>query len=331
MTVVVRTLIVGALVAGCAGTATPRVASSPHPSPSLLKPQAVLHTDHGPAGLLIGRHTVFVANHRGGTVQRVDPQTNRVTGTVEVGGQLQLEESTGVGGLTEIDEATTDLWTCSNADGNLRQVDPRSMRVTATLDAKCDGGSRTRVGDAVWAVPGPDTVRVVVVDTMTAKVRRRIAVPAASRAGGLGPALLVHGRVLIGAARTPVFTPAGQLVTTLPVSTPWLMVTGGKLYSLPSNGKLNELDPTTLTVRRTLQLPEHGDADPQLVAAPDGTLYYRPTSNQVYRVDPVRGTVVPFATLPYAEAVTVMAVAFGSLWVTNFDNDTVFRFPLSTT
>ena len=205
------------------------------------------------------------------------------------------------------------------------------MRVTATLDAKCDGGSRTRVGDAVWAVPGPDTVRVVVVDTMTAKVRRRIAVPAASRAGGLGPALLVHGRVLIGAARTPVFTPAGQLVTTLPVSTPWLMVTGGKLYSLPSNGKLNELDPTTLTVRRTLQLPEHGDADPQLVAAPDGTLYYRPTSNQVYRVDPVRGTVVPFATLPYAEAVTVMAVAFGSLWVTNFDNDTVFRFPLSTT
>lgn len=108
------------------------------------------------------------------------------------------------------------------------------------------------------------------------------------------------------------------------------MTTGGKLYSLPSNGKLAELDPATLAVRHTLQLPPHGDTDPAR-SPPDGTLFYRPTGTGVYRVDLATETVKPFATLPPAEAVTAMPIAFGSLWVTNFDDDTVFRFAMTMT
>src|SRR4051812_20836098 len=85
--------------------------------------------------------------HRGGTVQRVDPATNRITATVTVGGQLVLETSTSWGGLARIDEATTWLWACSNTDGALHQVDPRAMRVSARVVARCDGGWRTRVGE----------------------------------------------------------------------------------------------------------------------------------------------------------------------------------------
>ncbi len=84
-------------------------------------------------------------------MQRIDPTTNRITGTVVVGGQLQLEESTAGGGLTSLDEDTTPLWTCTNTDGALNQIDAHAMRVTAMVPAHCDGGSRTRVGSTLWA------------------------------------------------------------------------------------------------------------------------------------------------------------------------------------
>jgi hypothetical protein len=136
--------------------------------------QTVVRTDHGPSGLLVDHEAIVVANHRAGTIQRIDPNTNRISATVPVGGQLVQEESTASGGLAAIDERTTSLWACSNTDGALHQIDPRTMHETATLSAHCDAGWRTRVGDNLWAVPGLDTRELLIVNLRTAKILHRV-------------------------------------------------------------------------------------------------------------------------------------------------------------
>ena len=282
--------------------------------------------DHGPATLVIGKHAVYVAAHRGGTVQRIDPATNRISGTVAVGGQLQLEESTTTGGLASIDEDSTPLWTCTNTDGTLNQVDVQAMRVTAMVPAHCDGGTRTRIGTTLWAVPGPDTEDLLVLDIKTGKVLHHEPIGS----GGWGAAIASGGNVLIGAgSATPMLSRAGIQQRLLPIGTPWVASTGGHLYRLPQDGTIDELDPVTLATRRTFHVPVHSDDGGQLVADDSGHLYYRSDVTHLLRIDVASAKVTPFATLPTGEVPTAMAWGFGSLWVTNFDADTVWRLATS--
>jgi DNA-binding beta-propeller fold protein YncE len=331
-----RTLLLPLLMAvalsGCtddpvAGSATGPSASPSSGSPLPTQVQMVIKTDHGPADLLVGHDVLFVGTHRGGTIQRIDPQTNRVDATVTVGGQLVLESSTSAGGLDAVDETRTWLWACSNTDGTLHQIDPRAMRVTATVEAKCDGGTRTRVGDKLWAVPGPDTHDLLVVDIRSGEVLRRTTLEDPGW-GGWGTAVRVGNRVIIGDKRTPLLSKDGRLLRRLSTKTPYLTSTGGDLYRIWPDGSLDELDPKTLAVRRSLTVPPSA-GDPVLVADNAGNLYYRPDSTHVYEVGP-DGTARLLLTLPPAETPTAMAWAFDSLWITNFDDDTVWRVdPLS--
>lgn len=320
-------LAAGALLAGCSGSAGPTSTAAASPSPTPTGPprqvQAVIQTDHGPADLIVGTDALFVGTHRGGTVQKIDPETNRVTATVAVGGQLSLEDSTTWGGLRRIDEHATPIWGCTNTDGSLHQVDTDTMKVTATMPAKCDGGWRTRIGSTLWAVPGPDAPALLILDLKTAKVLHRV--PLGDPGPGWGTAVAAGANVLIGSASTPVLSPAGRLLRRSPVATPWLTSTGGRLYVMHEDGRLQELDPGTLAVRKTYQVAAHHDVDPLLVADDAGHLYYRPDTMHVFQVDTASGQVRPFLTLPSAEVPTQMAWAFGSLWVTNFDADTIWR------
>jgi hypothetical protein len=310
---------------------SPTTSTSTSPSPSAapaedtpLPPQVqmVIDTDHGPASLLVGHHVLFVGNHRGGSIQRIDPETNRVDASVTVGGQLVLESSTSNGGLAAVDEAKTWLWACSNTDGALHQIDPRAMRVTATLKAKCDGGWRTRVGDNLWAVPGQDTDALQVVGIRSAKVVRRT--PLGDPGWGFAAAVRTGDRVIIGSERTRVLSTDGKMLQQLKIETPYLTSTGGKLYRIWPDGSLEELDATTLDVRRSFHLPPVANGDPVLVADTTGHLFYRPDSTHVYQVGD-DGTAQLLLTLPAAETPTAMAWAFGSLWITNFDDDTLWR------
>jgi hypothetical protein len=340
-------LLTAVVLSGCSDTAKPASSAtpsssvspksststsiSPSPSPSAvpaedspLPPQVqmVIDTDHGPADLLVGHHVLFVGTHRGGSIQRIDPKTNRIDATVTVGGQLVLESSTSAGGLSAVDESKTWLWACSNTDGVLHQIDPRAMRVTATVKAKCDGGWRTRVGDNLWAVPGSETDALLVVGIESGKVIRRT--PLSDPGWGWGPAVLAGDRVIIGAKHTAVLSTDGTILERLKIQTPYLNSTGGKTYRIWPDGSMEELDATTLEVRRSFHLPPVANGDPVLVADNAGHLFYRPDSTHVYQVGD-DGTAQLLLTLPAAETPTAMAWAFGSLWITNFDDDTVWR------
>jgi DNA-binding beta-propeller fold protein YncE len=284
------------------------------PSSLPTRVSSSIATDHGPATLVVTADAIYVGNHRGGSIQRIDPTTNRVVSTTLVGGQLRLP--TGV-------EPSVPLWVCTNVDGVLHQVDLDAGRVTATVAADCDGGWLNTINGDLWAVSGGDQPNLRVIDARTGKVLRTA--PLDQYSGG---AVLADGRVLIGSGKsgkTPVFTLAGGGPTEIPVETPWLWSAGGKLYRIPSNGDLAELDPVTLAVIRTYHVPAHTDYDPALVADDAGHLYYRPDNTHIYRVDIASGTVDQFMQLPWEEAPTGLAFGFGSLWITNFDQDTVWR------
>src|SRR5262249_22891785 len=101
---------------------------------------------------------------------------------------------------------------------------------------------------------------------------------------------------------------------------------GGKLYRMPLGGTVEELDPTTLAVVRTFQVPSHEqNDDPGLAADDSGHLYYRPDRFAIYRIDIGSGQVTKFVDLPWSEVITRIEWGFGSLWVTNFNADTVWR------
>ncbi len=73
-----------------------------------------------------------------------------------------------------------------------------------------------------------------------------------------------------------------------------------------------------------------GSQSPRQVVTPGAVtsvevVYYRPDYTHVYRVDVNSGAVRLLMMLPWSETPTEMAWAFGSLWITNFDTDTVWR------
>src|SRR4051812_2402358 len=151
------------LLVACAGSSekatTAGQTSHPSASPSDLAAQAeaVVKTGDGPATLVVGSRAMYVGTHRTGSVQRIDPTTNTVTGEVAVGGQLNLEQNP----PNAVADGTP-LWACTNVDGVLNQVSTTQSKVLAMVPAKCDGGTRTRIGRTLWAVSGPDTHELLV-------------------------------------------------------------------------------------------------------------------------------------------------------------------------
>ena len=310
--------IVAALGCVLAVTACGSKAAEPPPAPAgpalPARVSASITTDHGPATLIVAPDGIYVGNHRGGSVQRIDPTTNRVVSTLLVGGQVNLPVAA---------DSSVPLWACTNVDGVLHQLDLSVGRVTANVPANCDGGWRSVIDGRVWAVSGGDSPDLRVIDARTGAVTMTVPLDQYS-----GPPVAAGGRVLIGSGKSGItyaFTPGAPAPTPIAVPTPWLWSAGGRLYRMPNDGALAELDPTTLAVVRTYSVPPHEDGDPALAADDAGHLYYRPDYTHLYRVDIASGQVENFLDLPWEETPTGLAWGFGSLWVTNFGQDTVWR------
>jgi DNA-binding beta-propeller fold protein YncE len=124
-------------------------------------------TDHGPGGLIVTADAIYVGNHRGGSIQRIDPVTNRVVSTILVGGQL---------GVPIAADPAVPMWVCTHVDGALHQVDLTTGRVMAAVAADCDGGWHNIFNGQVWAVSGGDTPNLRIVDANSGQVLRIVPV-----------------------------------------------------------------------------------------------------------------------------------------------------------
>ena len=306
---------------GCllASTACGSSGATNQPKPAVTptlpsRVSASIATDHGPAQLIVAADGVYVGNHRGGSVQRIDPATNKIASTMLVGGEL---------GMPITADPASPLWVCTNVDGVLHQLDTAASRVTANVPAECDGGWRAVINGKVWALTGSDSPVLWVIDARTGEVLHKNPVDRWT-----GPPVAAGDKVYLGSGesgRTFVFSQDGTPLPPIAVETPWLWPAGGKLYRMPMDGQLAELDPVTLAPVHTYTVPKHEDGDPALVADDSGHLYYRPDYMKLYRIDIASGAVDMFLQLPWEETPTGLAWGFGSLWITNFEDDNVWR------
>jgi YVTN family beta-propeller protein len=283
----------------------------------------VIESDDGPAGFFAVDGVLYVVTHRSGTIQAIDPATNQVTRSFHVGDQV---------GSFAPPTAGPFLWACTNRDGVVHQVDVQHGAVTASVPGHCDGSTITLVGDQVWVVPGPDSSEVLRLDATTAAILGTVSLRDLALSGtGFGPALPWAGQVVIGS--DPPGASVGVAVDgtgakDLRIDTPRLTLVNGIFYSISRDGQLTERDPATLAVKRTYAVPKP-EGDISLTADDAGHLYYRSNDTTISRIDTATGTVDLFLTTPPAEAATGITFAFGSLWVTNFSYNTIWRVQVS--
>jgi streptogramin lyase len=277
------------------------------------QPQVVARVDTGagPGGATAAFGAVWVANDRAGTIARIDPRTNRVTRRVRL--------RPGVFSLTPGFGA---LWVVNYDRGTLMRVEPRSgrkrsVRVGATpFDVLAAYG---RIWVTAW-----EAGTLVEVEPRSLRVLRRTKVgprPTGLRAAA-GGVWVGFGRSATAVARVDPATRAIERVE-LGVRAPsWFAAGTRDLWIQATNNVIVRLDPSTRQVVAKLSF---GRTLAQGALAGDGTLWI-PDKEQsvVFRVDPKQGRVVDsFA----AGAGAFFALrAFGSMWVTSYAGDDVWRF-----
>jgi hypothetical protein len=284
---------------------------------------AVIHVDGGPAGVFSADGVLYVTTHRAGAVVSIDPESNTVTRTVRLGDQVGSFAPPTTGSF---------LWVCTNSDSTVHQVDLKQGKKTASIPAGCDGGSLNVVGTELWVVPGPDASDIVRIDPTTAAVLGRVSLSGQAAPGAFwGLPVKTAAGVIIGSGtgtNTLTLNADGTGIKKVAMATPYLTVVKGTLYSISTDGQLSERNPETLAVVHTYQVPKPEDDDVSLTGDDSGRLYYRSSSTTVSRIDTKTGTVAPFLTTPHADANTGIAFEFGSLWITNYAANTVWRVPV---
>jgi hypothetical protein len=324
--------------AGCGTAAKTSVTARHGPDSCVGAPsapkgvQAVICTPGDPLGIGVGFGSVWVTSHNGTLVYRISPATNKIIATLDTGHQMCGYPAAGYGrmwvpdcdnGLTVINPATNRIirWMSAGAlsigfgAGSVwagPRIDPATLRTRPT-NAPGTGANLTIAfadGSVWWSAP-PQVVRV---DPATGKI------------------LAVMTAGVLGSDQNKLMFAAGKLWVY-----PWIE------NNSPQGDVGNEIwriDPRTNTVTK-LTIPHLPAISFTDFTAGMGSLWVRGESRTprlvnnnlvvpdvAYRLDPRTLKIIgkyPGSGQTYG----VMIVAFGSLWLTNKDFGTVWRYELA--
>lgn len=263
--------------------------------------------------------SLWVANYGSSTLSRVDPATNRVTGTVRVGAE-PCGLAAGAGSI----------WVDGYGTDAVERVDPVSLKRTRSIHSGPQVWDVMFGGRYVWADDNGDGT-VVKIDPRTNRVVRRI------RVGGAPTGLAVaHGSLWVGNNRLGddrffrVSLSTGA-VTTVRVrgcvrpayfavngrADPWLTCVGDGV----TPGRAVRIDPSTNRALATVtvgRLAGDGAIDDKgrvwIPNKADGT---------ITRIDPATSSIVE--TVQVGGTPFVVNAAFGDVWVPDYAANTVAR------
>lgn len=236
-------------------------------SVAVIDPEAMRVVDtipvgSGPAAIVYGHGSVWVANAEDGTVSRIDPQTHEVVRVI--GAPSPVDLAIGVDAV----------WIASGIDGTVSRIDPKTNDVVAEIDLRGPDptapltvqGVATGEG-AAWASVGQKLVRI---DVATNTVDKSVDVGAAALGAAVG-----HGSVW-------VVTAAERLLRIEPTS---LAVTARTATGFPLDVEVAD-DGVVVLVRR----PDYSRVDLWL-ADPDSARLERtlPVAGNPVGVSDVRG------------------------------------------
>jgi len=307
-----RVLAVGVCVvaaAACgsaAGTTKPK--RIPNYGPIVKK---TIRTDLQPCGVVAGFGAIWVTNFGTGTLQRINPATNRVTGRVKVGDR-PCGLAVGAGAV----------WINGFGTNSVERVDPASLKLVEHI----------RVGNApfdvlfadgsVWTTNGMDK-NVMRIDPATNRVAATI--PLGQAAAGLG---FAAGSVWVGTNSSDIvyrIDPASDDVTAIATGKSWpawLSTRDDQVWV----GSINDdvalrIDPATNRVADVVKV----GADPVDGAVDSRGLVWIPNrgSNSVSIIDAASATVV--TKLRVGPTPFVLNDGFGDVWSPSYGGNDIRR------
>jgi YVTN family beta-propeller protein len=291
---------------------TPRPIPTATPLPAYVVAVVDVGVDPGYAEIAFG--SVWVGNHHGDSISRIDPATNAVIATIEVPG-----EPTGVSA------AFDSIWTFTPVDQLLQRIDPATDAVVATLALDDQGGSITGVqalGPSLWFAGDSGHIRQIdpVAMSVLASLDMVVDCPG-SLAAAAG---LLWYAPLCGGDGVAMIDPAGPSVKgTVPVPGANAVWSGlDALWVSSMDGTITKLDPTTGTVLAT------GSAGPHAEQLRTGlqAVWVRVDGDLLVRMDPATLEVTDSYDLPPAP-IPGGGIAIGedAVWAVNFGQRTIWR------
>jgi streptogramin lyase len=280
-----------------------------------------LDANQAPTAVAAGFGAVWVASHRGTLLYRIDPDSNTVVARIDVGQEACGPLLVGLG----------KVWVGHCVDGEkVIAVDPTTNQVVGSF---IGGPGRIAFG-ALWVSTNSfDALERI--DPITYKVTGRVNVPAGMVADGDGSLWALDLNLetgqyggLISRIDPNTLKVIGTLTAPVSGTYPWMAFAFGALWLKPvDNGTLLKIDPST--GRTTIfELPafepftEFGDV---YIASDATSLWLRTSAKAISQIDPQSGRVLKvYPADPYSGGGYV-TVSFGSLWVVNFEVNSVWR------
>lgn len=291
--------------------------SSTGPAEELVY-EAEIEVGSDPGYATIGAGSVWVGNHADASVSRIDPATNRVVATVEING-----EATGM--LFAFDA----VWTFGALTGLLHRIDPATNEVVAEIRLEGTGGGINGLatdGSHVWV--SENSGFAYRIDPASNEVAAQVEVlsegcgPGANltfSAGAIWYACWEQPRLWKIDPETAQVTRRFELGGM--IGSP---ADGGDIVWVPSTaeGVVLGVNPANGRVERQVALGRSVEQ----VRLDGTTMWARVSATELARVDLERGKVVERYELPSAPIPGGgLVVGFGSVWVMNFGEGTVWR------
>ena len=307
-------LLLVAALAGCGG-------ESHDASRTVNGPRVVAKIRTGQdTGVVAAYGSVWTADHREGTVSRIDVATNKVTARIPIG-ELPYDVTAGGGAV----------WAPAQQSKRLVRIDPKTNRVTASVRGTFD---RVAFGaGAVWVVewpkapsfPDPWRGRYITrIDPSSTKVVTRIELPGPTESVAFGEgAVWSAGKggwlVRIDPATNRI---VGKIK--LPVAGEAIAVGEGAVWVAMTDGRVARIDPDSMRVTASVRT---GTGREIYLDAGEGAVWAGNVNNIVdstlSRIDPTSARVT--ATIPIGDGPQGLAVGYGSIWVESFEEGRVWR------
>ena len=320
---------------GCSGsTASPAQSASPAspsapPAPTATIPPGVearIETEASPESVVDAFGSIWVSDHRPGKLTRIDPSTNTVVATVDVGG----------GHIGPAIEVAGKLFVMTVDASMVVAIDPSTNRVVGSIRCDCeDEGGLTFVAGVLWFHPPGDMLWRIDPDALTVSskvetISLATSVVVGKRWFGIDDARMLHefdprSAKAIAATDLKAVVGSGPIAAT---------VVGSRILFATNDGTIAQYDVTSskasavaeVDVSELIPDPEA----PLLIAATADAIYLRPAPEVILHVDPTSGELVKsFTGLPSGQYHSEITVAYGSLWVPHFSKASIWRISLA--
>jgi YVTN family beta-propeller protein len=270
---------------------------------------AKIATELHPCAAIGAYGSAWVTNYGASSLSRIDPATNTITRTIQVGFQ-PCGLAAGAGSV----------WVDGYGTGTIDRVDPKRMRVVKRIRTGSNPYDVTFAFGSVWSTDNFEG-RVSRISPKRNRVVKRIRV--ASRPAGFA---VTATAVWVGSANSSVVTrinPRTNRATRIDTGmagAAWLAASRDTVWA-GGAGKVARIDATTNRVVAVVTVPG-GAADGSV--ASDGTVWFPLLmENRIVEIDPASNSVVE--DIPVGAGPFVLNEAFGDLWVASWRGSDVWR------